>query len=761
MADLNIGVTIGGAVSQTFTNAMRTAERNVNSFRNNAERGGRQIGDAFRSTEQRLNNISRSARTAGASIGSMANAHRRASSAAQQHLSVMQRLGNAIRNIRLENVMRGATATIGAIGGAIAGGIAVNHFFDKPKDASGNFDQIVTRALKKENVYGYQKNASGEYITDQNGNYVRDETPITDLKNQLMGIAKQYNTSGDKVALALNGLMERGKSLDDSLKILPNMVKFGIAEEASLEDVSALTATMLDVGVKMENLDQAYAAMVVGGKEGAFELVDMARSFPNLLPDLKTLGFEGQELIEQAVVMAQTARKVAGTSEEAAVFVKNGLEKVSDTATTNRFDKVLKQQEFKAAGFGNYAQEMQKRVKDGLDPIAAQIDLINTILGQKTGIKIDEKLKQQDPAKYDALFKKQQALATSFGLGEMFAEQRAKSNITASLLYKDYADSIRQAMKNTDGAKLLELDYRAEMDSQFGVKGQKEAAKTNQQISMGESMAETTKSMDTTLKNIYEKLDTFWGTSAGQAVATIAEPVGTIGGAVGGAATGLIGAGLLTGGTQGAANAVRSIGNAGRSATSLIGRAISSTAGRALGAVGAVGVGAYQAYDTYQNRENLTAQQQGEGYGSAVGGVGGALGGAALGATIGSMVPIVGTVIGGLIGGALGAFGGDFIGGTLGKEIGKVVDRNDAKAEKVQNVVIQTEKTQQSSEKAEPQIINNTDNSQHPVSIVTNVTVQGNADDPAKIASEIYPHIEQKIKDAQARQQANAVFDNR
>ena len=759
MADLNIGVTIGGAVSQTFTNAMRTAERNVNSFRNNAMSGGRQIGDAFRSTEQRLNRFSTSAQNAGASIGSMANAHRRASAAAQQHLSILQRLGNAVRNIRLENVISGTTATIGAIGGAIAGGIAVNHFFDKPKDAAGNFDQIVTRALKKENVYGYQKNASGEYIKDQNGNYVRDEKPITDLKNQLMGIAKQYNTSGDKVALALNGLMERGKSLDVSLKILPNMVKFGIAEEASLEDVAALTATMLDVGVKMENLDQAYAAMVVGGKEGAFELVDMARSFPNLLPDLKQLGFEGQELIEQAVVMAQTARKVAGTSEEAAVFVKNGLEKVSDTATTNRFDKVLKQKEFKDAGFGNYAQEMQKRVKDGLDPIAAQIDLINTILGQKTGIKIDEKLKQQDPAKYEALFKKQQALATSFGLGEMFAEQRAKSNITASLLYKDYADGIRQAMKNTNGSELLELDYRAEMDSQFGVKGQKEAAQTNQQISMGESMAETTKSMDTTLKNIYEKLDTFWGTSAGQAVASVAEPVGTIGGAVGGAATGLIGAGLLTGGTQGAANAVRSLGNVGRSATSLIGRAISSTAGRALGAAGAVGIGGYNAYQTYQNRENLTAEQQGEGYGSAVGGAGGAIAGAMVGAAVGSAVPVIGTVIGGLIGGALGAFGGEFVGGTLGSNVGKFVDKNDAKAKPIHAEIIKSEaKTEKDNE---PKVINNTDNSQHPVSIFTNVTVQGNADDPAKIASEIYPHIEQKIKDSQARQQANSVFDNR
>ena len=129
-----------------------------------------------------------------------------------------------------------------------------------------------------------------------------------------------------------------------------------------------------------------------------------------------------------------------------------------------------------------------------------------------------------------------------------------------------------------------------------------------------------------------------------------------------------------------------------------------------------------------------------------------------VGAAVGSAVPVIGTVIGGLIGGALGAFGGEFVGGTLGSNVGKFVDKNDAKAKPIHAEIIKSEaKTEKDNE---PKGINNTDNSQHPVSIFTNVTVQGNADDPAKIASEIYPHIEQKIKDSQARQQANSVFDN-
>lgn len=770
MADLNIGVTIGGAVSQTFTNAMRTAERNVNSFRSNAERGGRQIGDAFRSTEQRLNNISRSARTAGASIGSMANAHNRAATAAQHHLSIMQRLGNAIRNIRLENVVRGTTATIGAIGGAIAGGVAVHHFFDKPKDAAANFDQIVTRALKKENIYGFKKDENGEYIKDNSGNYVRDEKPINDLKNKLMGIANQFNTSGDKVAQSLDTLMGAGKSLGVSLKALPSMIKFAVASESSIEDAAALTATLLNMGIAADKLEEAYAAMVVGGKEGAFEVKDMVQSFPNLLPDLKQAGFEGQELVLQAVAMAQTMRKVAGTSEEAAVYMKNYIEKLTDTASTNRFNKVLKE-----LGMGDYGTELGKRIKSKGNIVSASIALVDDILAKKTGIRLDPKLKETDPEKYAQQEKQLEAAANSLELGKLYAEQRAKSGVLAMRYFGKEFDETMDKMRNTDGKKLIDLDFQAEMNSQAGIKGQKEAADTNQKISAGEAMAETTKSMDLTLKNIYQKLEDFWKTDAGKVVGTIAEPVGTIGGAVASGVGGLVAGGLLTGGTQGAANTIRGIGSVGRSAMSVAGRAISSTAGRALGAVGAVGLGAYRAYNIYENRENMNAEKQGEGYGSAIGGTGGALAGVAAGAAIGSMVPVIGTVIGGIIGGAVGGGLGDYIGGTLGKEIGKYADKNvvanntsnkvmpedknEKKAKPIHTEIIKAEtKTEKDNE---PKIVNNTDYSQHPVHIITHVTVQGNADDPAKIASEIYPHIEQKIKDVQARQQANSVFDNR
>lgn len=84
-------------------------------------------------------------------------------------------------------------------------------------------------------------------------------------------------------------------------------------------------------------------------------------------------------------------------------------------------------------------------------------------------------------------------------------------------------------------------------------------------------------------------------------------------------------------------------------------------------AVFAVVEAGYKAYDTYENAE--TQDEKAEGYGAAAGGLAGTLAGAAAGAAIGSAVPVIGTIVGGLIGGYLGSQGGDALGGYLGKSM--------------------------------------------------------------------------------------------
>lgn len=71
--------------------------------------------------------------------------------------------------------------------------------------------------------------------------------------------------------------------------------------------------------------------------------------------------------------------------------------------------------------------------------------------------------------------------------------------------------------------------------------------------------------------------------------------------------------------------------------------------------------------DTYDNA--TTRDEKAEGYGEAAGGLAGTLAGAAAGAAIGSAIPVIGTVVGGLLGAYLGSMGGDALGGYLGKAV--------------------------------------------------------------------------------------------
>lgn len=98
-----------------------------------------------------------------------------------------------------------------------------------------------------------------------------------------------------------------------------------------------------------------------------------------------------------------------------------------------------------------------------------------------------------------------------------------------------------------------------------------------------------------------------------------------------------------------------------------LGRGASIAQGVKGPAVIALAQAGYKAYDTYENAE--TQDEKAEGYGQAAGGLAGTLAGAAAGAAIGTAVPIIGNIVGGLIGGYLGYMGGDALGGSLGKSL--------------------------------------------------------------------------------------------
>lgn len=198
-------------------------------------------------------------------------------------------------------------------------------------------------------------------------------------------------------------------------------------------------------------------------------------------------------------------------------------------------------------------------------------------------------------------------------------------------------------------------------------------------------------------------------------------------------------------------------------AMSLVGKA-----GKAIPG-GALFEGGLRILDTYQSAE--TQEAKAEGYGAAAGNMAGALAGAAAGAAIGSVVPVLGTAIGGVVGGILGSMGGETLGAMLGKSwFGKDTEKapvpvatgvpfNPRLTRGLPGAVDMGAVVRSFSSgpatgplamppKAEPLLKVEPPNIQQKIDISAplQITVKGDAKDPAALARELQPHLQRHME---------------
>lgn len=179
--------------------------------------------------------------------------------------------------------------------------------------------------------------------------------------------------------------------------------------------------------------------------------------------------------------------------------------------------------------------------------------------------------------------------------------------------------------------------------------------------------------------------------------------------------------------------------------------------------------GGLRILDTYQSAE--TQEAKAEGYGAAAGNMAGALAGAAAGAAIGSVVPVLGTAIGGVVGGILGSMGGETLGAMLGKSwFGK--DTEKAPVPVATGVPFNSRLTRglpgavdmgavvrsfssgpatgplAMPPKAEPVFKVELPKIQQKIDISAplQITVKGDAKDPAALARELQPHLQRHME---------------
>ncbi|MER9278721.1 phage tail tape measure protein [Mesorhizobium sp. M0522] len=231
--------------------------------------------------------------------------------------------------------------------------------------------------------------------------------------------ALDYSMTQDSITDGLESLVASGRSLDDALSFLPSVAATAQAAGAEIADI-ATTADAIGNSFHFagNNMQRAFDILVTSGKQGKFELKDMAQYLPSLAPAMASLGYEGEKGLGKLASMLQTVRLQTGDASSAATNLQNVLQKMESNETAKSFKK-----------FGvDLRKEMAKARKEGRDLIDVFIELTERAL-------------KGDLSK----------------IPQLFTDAQFQQGMRALLQGRDAMEGFQKALENVDGATMRDL----------------------------------------------------------------------------------------------------------------------------------------------------------------------------------------------------------------------------------------------------------------------------------------------------------------
>jgi len=176
------------------------------------------------------------------------------------------------------------------------------------------------------------------------------------------------NQFASAIVQAQDFLVGMGLDVERSTRAMPAIGKAATATKANILDLSkAGFAAMTNLGVAAEDLGQAMDVMALAGKEGGFELRDMAQYLPSITALASAKGMSGMGGLADIAAALQIVRRGAGDSSEAATNFMNVLQKINANDAAAKFAK---------AGI-DINQVLKDAVANGASPLEAALRTIN------------------------------------------------------------------------------------------------------------------------------------------------------------------------------------------------------------------------------------------------------------------------------------------------------------------------------------------------------------------------------------------------
>ena len=566
-------------------------------------RSAKQIKSEIQEVKHQYDALARSGRVAGNDL-------------ARAAVAAKKRIGELNAELKQGVGMQAKMGKGLAVSGALAaGGIAAYGTLKPAMDNAKQLDANVTQVAFQ--AFGEDKDKSAGWIATQGK---------SEIKALALELVNKNGGTADAALDLINSMMANGMSYEQVKSNVASshrdmLVSAERIGEYNPQENAKLMKVLSDFGFKGNDLGKAFEYALKSGMQGNFEIADMVRELPALLPAAKASGMDGLQGFGFLLSILQSAANKAGSNSEAANNVRNLLEKTLSAETTKRLSKMTNPN---APGQGiDWKGSVLRGKANGESAVQVLSRLANTML-EKDG---EYQSYKKRAAAGDKTAASQMNIMKGFVLSSLLPDIQAKGGLLA-------ASDMTQVQEYTQG--LMGLDPAASLvDKKWQVMNSSAAFKQEKldaQKQLGQDPSAAIEA-ETALKQLTAEYP-----NATLAVQTLASAATAAAGALGvmsmlniGGAAGAGGIGGLIKGGLGVAGAV------------------------ALPVAGAAAGGGllWNSHDRINRNEGKTffeggLDSRGAGYAQS------ALGGVALGAAIGSIIPVIGTAVGAAIGGAGG-----------------------------------------------------------------------------------------------------------
>ncbi|MEE6943232.1 phage tail tape measure protein [Escherichia coli O15:H16] len=346
---------------------------------------------------------------------------------------------------------RGRFARVAAFGGnavTIGGGIAAGA-------------AIMAQPVKKQMSYERQLAMMANTAFSDGGLEGR-RAGLEQMKSSIRNAVTYGGGTKEDAAETLDALLKDGISFETANKWLPELMKYATASGASATDLAnVMVKGKKTFGFRDEDISTVLNMAIAAGKEGSFELNDMAQYLSSQLGAAANAGMKGKDDFVKILALNEAAAITAGNSSEAGNNVFNLLAKL----TSKDIETAAAGINYNGKGI-DFAGTLVEARKNGLDPIDALSSLIDKIVASdKRYQELQKKLasardKGEQTAVYDSMVK----LLEGFGVGKLVADQQALKALLAYRNNPEYRkkveDAINQQRTLPEGQRAGDVDFK-------------------------------------------------------------------------------------------------------------------------------------------------------------------------------------------------------------------------------------------------------------------------------------------------------------